>query len=282
MKKTIGIVGGDRRQAELARLLAADGRPVFTYGLKRWEGPEPVALDQAASCEVVVLPLPLCKDEDVLSCEGDRITTAELFRRFRPEQRILAGNIRPQQHREAERLGLQLEDYFLREEVTVANAAVTAEAAIQVAMERLEQTLMGMDCLVLGFGRIGKLLCHRLNGLGTRVTATARTAEDLAWIRAFGWEALRTDALDGALGRFSVVFNTIPAPVLGETLLRQLPDPCLCIDLASRQGIDPAAAERLGLTAIWARALPGRLKPRAAAEILRDAICAILMEGDIA
>ena len=29
-------------------------------------------------------------------------------------------------------------DYFLREELTVANAAVTAEAAVQVAMERLE------------------------------------------------------------------------------------------------------------------------------------------------
>jgi len=282
MKKTIGIVGGDRRQAELARLLAADGHPVFTYGLERWKGPEPVALDRAASCEVVVLPLPLCKDEGILNCGGDRITTAELFRRFRPEQRILAGQIGPRQLGEAERYGLRLEDYFLREEVTVANAAVTAEAALQVAMERLERSLLGMDCLVLGFGRIGKLLCQRLNGLGARVTATARTPEDLAWIRAFGWEALHTGVLDGALERFSVVFNTIPAPVLGEPLLRQLPDSCLCIDLASRQGIDPAAAERLGVTAVWARALPGRLKPRAAAEILRDAICTILMEGDIA
>ena len=74
---------------------------------------------------------------------------------------------------------MKLEDYFLREELTVANAAATAEAAIQVAMEHLDRTLLGMDCLVVGFGRIGKLLSSRLHGLGGRVTATARKPGDL-------------------------------------------------------------------------------------------------------
>ena len=66
----------------------------------------------------------------------------------------------------------------------MANAAATAEAAIQVAMERLDRTLLGMECLVLGFGRIGKLLCHRLHGLGARVSAAARRPADLAWVSA--------------------------------------------------------------------------------------------------
>lgn len=279
MRRTIGVIGGDRRQAELARLLAAEGHTVCTYGLEQRSGEPASGLEQAANSDVIVLPLPLCKGEGVLNCMEDPIPTLQLFRRFRPEQRILAGQIRPQQYGEAELCGLTLEDYFLREEVTVANAAVTAEAAIQVAMERLEQTLLGMDCLVLGFGRIGKLLSLRLSGLGARVTATARTPEDMAWIRACGWKCLRTEDLDGQLAPFGVVFNTVPAPVLGESLLQQLPQHCLCVDLASRQGIDLAAAERLKLPGVWARSLPGRLKPKAAAEILRDAIHNILMEG---
>ena len=279
MRRTIGVIGGDRRQAELARLLAAEGHTVCTYGLEQWTGELTSGLEEAANSEVIVLPLPLCKGEGVLNCLETSIPTMRLFRRFRPEQRILAGQIEPQQYGEAELCGLTLEDYFLREEVTVANAAVTAEAAIQVAMERMEQTLLGMDCLVLGFGRIGKLLSLRLSGLGARVTVTARTAEDLAWIRACGWKALRTGDLDGRLGSFGVVFNTVPAPVLGESLLQQLPQNCLCVDLASRQGVDLAAAERLGLTDVWARSLPGRLKPKTAAEILRDAIHNILLEG---
>lgn len=276
MRNTMGVIGGDRRQAELARLLAADGYEIRTYGLDCRVGG---TLEQAAASDVILLPLPLCKGEGVLNCGENPIPTLQLFQRFRPEQRILAGQVKPQQYREAELCGLQLEDYFRREEVMVANAAITAEAALQVAMERLERTLLGMDCLVIGFGRIGKLLSHRLHGLGARVTAAARTPKDLAWICACGWNSLRTEELDGCLSSFGVVFNTVPASVLEEPLLRQLPQGCLCVDLASQPGIDPAAAERLGISLLWARSLPGRLKPVAAAEILRDAIHTMLSEG---
>ena len=278
MNKTFGVIGGARRQAELARLLAADGHTVRTYGLDRWKPGGETSLAQAASAGIVILPLPLCKGDGVLNCEEGPVPTTDLFRRLRPEQRILAGQVKPQQLREAKDRELVLEDYFLREELTVANAAATAEAAIQVAMERLDRTLLGMDCLVLGFGRIGKLLCNRLHGLGAKVTAAARKPADMAWIRAYGWRALDTYGLDGSLSGFGTVFNTIPSLILEEKLLAQLPPECLCMDLASVQGIDLAAAERLGLPNVWARSLPGLLVPRTAAEVIRDAVYYILLE----
>lgn len=237
MKKTFGVIGGDRRQAELGRLLAGDGHFVRTYGLERWKPVGAGTLDRAAASDVVILPLPLCRGDGVLNCEEGAVPTADLFRRLQPGQRILAGQVRPQQRREAEALGLTVEDYFLREELAVANAAATAEGAVQTAMERLDRTLLGLDCLVLGFGRIGKLLSCRLHGLGARVTATARRPEDLAWIRAYGYRALETGKLDGCLGAFGAVFNTVPFPVLGGPLLAQLPPDCLMMDLASVRGI---------------------------------------------
>ena len=278
MEKTFGLIGGDRRQAELSRLLAADGNTVHTYGLDAWDPAGAGSLDRAAGADVVVLPLPLCRDDGVLNCRENPMPTAELFRRLHSGQRVLAGQVRPRQHREAADCGLVLEDYFLREELTVANAAVTAEGAVQVAMERLDETLLGMECLVVGFGRIGKLLCHRLHGLGARVSATARRPADLAWIRAYGWRALESGGLDGELSRFGAVFNTVPSPVLGRALLEQLPHRCLCVDVASTQGIDLAAAEDLGLPNVWARSLPGRLAPRTAAAVIRDAVYNILLE----
>lgn len=279
MKRCFGVVGGDRRQAELARLLAADGHQVLTYGLGTWRAEGSVSLEEALGAEVVLLPLPLCREEGRLNSEEGAVPTAELFCLLRPEQRVLAGQVRPQQLREACSHGLRVEDYFLREDLMVANAAATAEAAIQVAMERLDRSLLGMDCLVLGYGRIGKLLSHRLRGMGARVTATARSPEDLAWIRAYGFRGLRTSELDGCLESFGVVFNTVPAPVLKETLLAELPEDCLCVELASQPGIDLAAAERLGRPCVWARSLPGRLLPGTAAEAIRDAVYYILMEG---
>ena len=186
---------------------------------------------------------------------------------------MLAGQVKPAQKREAAEAGIELLDYFLREELTVANAAVTAEGAVQTAMERLDRTLLGMDCLVLGFGRIGKLLSFRLHGLGARVTAAVRKPEDLAWIRAYGWNALSLRVLrEVPLDGFGAVFNTIPAPVLDASLLARLPAECLCVELASVPGIDLTAAESLGLPCVWARSLPGRLAPRTAAEAIRDAV----------
>ena len=281
MNKTFGVIGGDRRQAELARLLADEGRTVFTYGLDNWKPGGESSLEQAVSADVVILPLPLCKGDGVLNCQEEPVPTMDLFRKFRPDQRLLAGQVKPAQRREAEACGLFLEDYFLREELTVANAAATAEAAIQVAMEHLDRSLLGTECLVLGFGRIGKLLSNRLHGLGTRVTAAARKPGDLAWIRAYGWQALEINKLDGRLCSFGTVFNTVPSLILNERLLAQLPNECLLVDLASMQGIDLAAAERLGLPNVWARSLPGLLVPRTAAAVIRDAIDYILEErGD--
>jgi len=279
VRKRFGVIGGDRRQAELAKLLRLDGRDVVTYGLCQWSGAADTPLEEAVQAEVVVLPLPLCKESGMLHCLNEKIFTAELFRLLTPDQLILAGQVYPAQQKEA--AGLNLVDYFLREDLTVANAAATAEAAVQVAMEHLERTLLGMNCLVLGFGRIGKLLAHRLHGMGAHVTATARKAEDLAWIRAYGFSALETERLNGMLADFDAVFNTVPSLVLGADLVEQLKPTCLCVDVASVPGIDLTKAKERGLPQIWARALPGRMVPVSAAQIIRDAIYYILKErGD--
>ena len=77
------------------------------------------------------------------------------------------------------------------------------------------------------------------------------------------------------------MFNTVPSPVLDGPLLSQLPKGCLCVDLASVQGIDQSAAAALGLPWVWARSLPGRLVPCTAAAVIRDAVYYIMEErGD--
>lgn len=274
MKKTFGVVGGDRRQNELAGLLRRDGHEVFTYGLG-----EGMPIVPALEADVVILPLPLEGTDGGLNCREEAVSLEDIFAALRPEQRILAGQVKPWHREMAEKRGLTLEDYFLREELTVANAAITAECALQVAMEQLESTLGEMNCLVLGFGRIGKLLCRRLQGLGCRVTAAARKPEDLAWIRAYGYNAVKLSELKGRLGSFDLVFNTVPAMVLDGNMVGALSPRCLCVDLASVRGIDADAARERGIRYLWARGLPGKMAPHTAAKALRDTIYEILMES---
>lgn len=112
------------------------------------------------------------------------------------------------------------------------------------------------------------------------MSAAARRPEDLAWVRAYGWQALEISRLDGNLSSFGAVFNTVPSPVLDGPLLAQLPSECLCVDLASRQGIDLEAARELGLPHVWARSLPGRLTPRTAAAA-SGTVYYMLRKGDL-
>ena len=271
-----GMIGGDRRQEVLLELLRKDGYPAAAYGVageKDWE--------EAVSAEVVLLPLPLCREGDTLNIACENRGAVALFQRLRRGQLILAGQVKPAQTVEALELGLNLIDYFRREELTVANAAATAEGTVQVILERLDRSLLGSRCLVLGFGRIGKLLSYRLAAMGAHVTAAARRPESLAWARAYGYQALNIEKLEGGLAEFDVVVNTVPAPVLGASRLRELKPGCLCIDVASVQGIDSAAAEELGLPNTWARALPGKLVPRTAGRIIRDTVYTIIKEQGV-
>lgn len=167
--------------------------------------------------------------------------------------------------------------YARREEYQIAIARLTAEGAI--ALLRPETGLSGAHILLLGYGRIARLLARELQKAGALVTAAARSGEQRAWAEAEGIEALSLDALSGALDRFDVIIGTIPAPVLTEPLLALVRKDALLLELASAPGgIDAAAAHERGLRYIRAPGLPAKYAPERAAVILRDAVYAAAAE----
>ncbi len=167
--------------------------------------------------------------------------------------------------------------YARREEYQIAIARLTAEGAI--ALLRPETGLSGAHILLLGYGRIARLLARELQKAGALVTAAARSGEQRAWAEAEGIKALPLDALSGALDRFDVIIGTIPAPVLTEPLLALVRKDALLLELASAPGgIDAAAAHERGLRYIRAPGLPAKYAPERAAVILRDAVYAAAAE----
>lgn len=276
MAITFGIAGGGQRAAELGELLRREGHAVFLYGVEGADASE--TPERVFGADALILPVPLYDADGKFNCPGLTLYPTELIGRLRPGQRVMGGLIPPETLQLAREAGVSMTDYMTRETMTVANAAITADAALWLTVQETRETLSGKRCLVLGYGRIGKLLCRRLQGVGAYVTCAARNPVDRTYLQAFGVPALDTSRLAGRLPDMQVVYNTIPAPTLGAELLRELPPDCFLMDLASRPGIDRRTAAHLGLSCVWARGLPGRVAPKSAAAVLRDTAYQILME----
>jgi len=286
------IVGGDLRQRSLAEALARDGHEVHLFALEKLT--KPVAHPQITVCEdlhtalsgahCIVTPLPICSEAMQISTpfSEEHITVSALLDAAEPSAVLLGGKLTPEVYALANARGIAAHDYLMREEFAVLNAIPTAEGAIQIAMEELSVTLERSRCLVVGYGRIGKILAHKLKALGADVTVSARKCSDLAWIKAYGYTAAETNALDRYLDGFDVIFNTVPHRLFDETRLKKLPDTTLCIDLASKPGgFDLDAAKKYAVKVIWALSLPGKVAPLTAGAIVRDTIINLLRENGI-
>ncbi|WP_297209444.1 dipicolinate synthase subunit DpsA [uncultured Flavonifractor sp.] len=279
----IWIIGGDQRQVRLAGLLAEDGHTVHTLGLGEAGGGVRAeqTLAGAALADCVVLPLPVTAADGLLNAPlaEEALSLEKVLAVLRPGQVICAGRVDAAAAALARDRGLALHDYFAREELAVANAVPTAEGAIQIALEEMPVTLHGSRALVIGYGRLGRALAPRLAGLGAKVSVAARKYADLAWAEGFGFATEHTGELRGWLCGYDLIVNTVPVPVLGAEELGELKPECVVIDLASLPGgVDLKAAQTLGVRAVQALSLPGRVAPATAAAYLRSTICHILNE----
>lgn len=261
--------------AYLARMLADDGYQVRSWCLDG--APNEGTPSEAAAADRIVLPVPLQREGKL---NGTKLTLGELWPRLNTSQRIYAGAVPEADRKRAELLGLRIVDYFTDEALAVRSAVPTAEGALAVAMEHLSVTLRGAPCLVVGFGRIGKLLACDLAALGAQVSVSARRFDDFAWIDAFGYRALHTERLAGKLGGFRVVFNTVPHMVLDGELLAELRPDCVLIELASKPGIDAEMAKGRKLNYVKAAGLPGKVAPETAAVALKETLYKIWKEEE--
>ena len=278
----IWVVGGDLRQAALAGLLEEDGHTVHTFALEGAEGVScETSLDEAARADCVVLPLPAAGERGELNAPlSERSCALDWVLDFlRPGQLVCAGMVRPELAAMAQRRGLTLRDYFAREELAIANAVPTAEGAVQLALEELPVTLHKARCLVIGYGRVGRVLAHRLNALGAKVAVAARSHEQLAWAQVWGYATEHAARLTPWLCGYDLVVNTVPARVLGGEQLAALTPGTLVLDLASKPGgVDFDAAARLGVKVIWALSLPGKVAPVSSGDYIKTTVYHIMEE----
>ena len=156
-------------------------------------------------------------------------------------------------------------DLLKDEEYLARNARITAYCAIKEAQERMQVTWEGCPVLILGWGRIGKCLGQLLKALGAEVVVSVRQDAHRAILSALGYEAEITGFPAYVLGRFRVIFNTAPSPLLSAQDLTHCRPGCLKIELSSTSGLECKDV-------ILARGLPGRDAPESSGKLIAQTV----------
>lgn len=264
MEDKISIIGGDLRIIKLAKLLENQGIQISTYGLEKSnEIQECQKSESIENClqnsKTVLSSMPFSKDGKYINAPfaDTNIEVVQLFNKMQ-NAKFIAGAINKQIIEQVDiSKNIEIIDILQNETLTIMNAIPSAEGAIQVAMEESQKTIHGSNILVMGFGRIGKILSKMLNGIGAKVYCEARKDTDIAWIQAYGYNCIKLSELENYLPKFDFIFNTIPVMILDKIKLKNVKQDCLIIDLASNPGgIDFEAARQLGIKTNWALGLP--------------------------
>jgi len=233
-------------------------------------------VDDLEMADIVVTPTPFSKDR--VHITGESIDILEFLPRC--TGKIVIGGALGAFKREFEELNIEYVDLMDLDSLAYLNAIPTAEGAILKAMEYTETTIHGLNVLVLGFGRCGKILADKLKGLNANVFCEARKEKDLASIKALGYNVVELDKLQYILKDMDVIFSTIPARILGKEELKLLKRDVVIIDLASAPGsLDYEACVELGVNAHLELGLPAKVAPKSAAEYLKQEIDKVIIRG---
>lgn len=282
MNNIFGIVGGDLRLIKLAQILSKENNIVYTYGLEKYDFKEEriIKVDSIEKignkCRYIISSIPFSKEGRTVNCEySENEIYIEDFLCKIKNKTLIAGAINTETKTICTNNNIEIIDLLDIEELTVLNVIPTVEGAIKVAIDETEYTLNNSKILILGFGRIGKLLANILDSFGAKVYCEARKQSDIAWIKAYGYNSINLSNLDFELkNKYDIIFNTIPTLILDKKRLKIVKEyNPLIIELASKPfGIDFKEAEKLEIKVIKAQGLPGKVAPYTSAINIKNVI----------
>ncbi len=281
----VAVLGGDAREIELVSTLSRLGAHVRVVGLPVKHDPPHVILYQSleealADVKAVILPIPGILESGNLYCvyeERPFLLSETLLVKLPPETPVFCGYAREKLKEIVQRSSVKLITLLDLDEVAILNSIPSAEGAIQMAMENTAITIHNSNSFVLGFGRTGASIARLLKGMGAKVTVVARKAADRARVYEMGMNSITYEELQEQIGQAEIIFNTVPTMVLSSCMLSKAREDAVIIDVASPPGgTDFEAAQRLGIKALLAPGLPGKVAPKTAGQILSKVIPTLL------
>jgi dipicolinate synthase subunit A len=264
----IAVVGGDRREQEIARLAAATGAQVRAFGFPWPEGGiAGVALAHSAAqalagARFALFPIPGIAPTGALFAPAfpePIIPDRAMLAAMAAPAHIILGWADPKLKAHCDALGITLHEYEWDQDLMLLRGPAIIEGLLKVVIENTAITIHKANVAVVGQGSIGFLLARYMVALGAVTHVAARNPVQRAAAYAAGAQVYGLEDLPALAPRLDMVFSTVPSRVVGREVLEQLPGHAFVADLAAPPGgVDFDAARALGLKVVWARGLGSR------------------------
>lgn len=264
----IAVVGGDRREQEIARCAAVTGATVRAYGFP-WPDPGITGVTHEANMAAclagaafALFPIPGIAPDGALfapQCPERIIPGRDMLEAMRQPANIILGWADGNLKSHCEALGIALHEYEWDDDLMLLRGQAIVEGMLKVVIENTDITIHRANICLVGQGTIGSLATRTLYSLGARVHVAARNPVQRAMAYAAGAEPHEFQDLPDLFPETDIVISSVPAQIIGHDLLAKLPKHALLVDLAAPPGgIDRDAAATHGLKFVWARGLGSR------------------------
>ena len=273
---------------KLAEMLAEENHTVFIYGHEKYFNDYDLENESKKNyiklCKslteviensnIIISGMPISKDGITVTAPySNEIIRLDVLVEQLEGKLFLAGGIPKWFKEKAEHKKIQIGDFLESESLNIVNAIPTVEGAIKIAIEETPYTIHESNVLVLGYGRIGKILCDKLDYLGANVYCATRREADFSWLKEKRIKSVKYDEIHKMCQNIDFIINTVPSVVIDEKIIRNLKKECFIIELASKPGgVDKSKIEMYNLKVISAQGLPGKVAPITAAKYIKEII----------
>lgn len=274
------IIGGDKRQAYVAEILAEKGYDVIVYALENDRTPTGCkqaenlshAIKQAKN---IILPIPMMsKNNNIFNnTEYADLLLETVTENIDGKHRFFGGCLPVELVSFLDEKKITYFDFMEDEGLALFNSIATAEGVISEVIMRSPINLHNSECLIVGYGKCGKTLSDKLKAISAKTTVCDSNIQRKNLADTSGHKTDNIANLSKYIGEFDFIFNTAPSTVIDNKLLESMKPSVMIFDIASSPGgVDYKKAKELGIAANILTGIPGKYAPKSSATALADFI----------
>lgn len=165
-------------------------------------------------------------------------------------------------------------DLLKLDDFCILNGVPTAEGAIAFAIQNSDFTLWKSNIMVIGNGRVAKILIDRLKGFNCRLTVSARKNLDFAFLDSFGLKYIKTAEISRYIPENEIIFNTVDIR-FDDSEASSLKNK-LIIDLSTVGCLDAEQIKKYNINYHLLPGIPGKIAPVTAGKIIAETTARII------